>query len=92
MDPQILCPIELDLRKFELRLHPLQLGCGSIKIRLVGTRIDHVKQIALLDDRAGLETDFGDVTRHARPDVHRFNRFQTPGEFVPFVYLFLDHA
>ena len=72
--PQFLRAIQFDLRKLELRLHALDFGRGAIEVRLVRARIDHVKQVALFDDRAGLEMDLGNVAGHARPNLDRFDR------------------
>ncbi len=90
LGPQILRAIQLDLREFQLRLRALELGRGAIEVRLVRARIDDVEQVALLDDRAGLEMDLRDVTGHARPDLDRLDRLQPPGEFIPLVDLLLD--
>src|SRR5207253_4973941 len=65
---------------------------GTIKIRLVRARIDHVKEVSFFNDRARLKMNLGNVSRHARPNLDRLNRIKPPGEFVPFVYLFLDDS
>src|SRR5258705_11297611 len=65
---------------------------GTIKIRLVRARIDHVKEVALLNDRARFKINLRDVAGHSWSNLNRFNRIQPPSEFVPFVYLFLDDS
>src|SRR5438552_18972299 len=89
---QLFRPIQFDLRKFLLRSHPLELGGGSIEIRLIRTRIDHVKHIIFLDDCASLKPDLSNITGDARPDLNRLERFEASGELIPFVYLFLDRS
>src|SRR5439155_9889281 len=43
-------------------------------------------------DCAGLKMNLGNVSRHAWPNLDRFNRIQPPSKFVPFVYLLLDDS
>ena len=63
--------------KFQLRLHALELGCGPIEVRLIRTRIDHVKQVALLNDRPGFEMDLGNIAGHARANIDRLDCLQS---------------
>ncbi len=72
----------------ELRIRSIYFGFGAIEVRLVRPRIDHIKQVAFLDERAGFKVNLGDVSGHSWPYFDRFNRIQSPGEFVPFVYFF----
>jgi hypothetical protein len=89
---QFLRASEFDLGKLELRIHALDFRRGTVKIRLVRARIDHVKEVALFNDRARLKMNLGNVSRHAWPNLDRFNRIQSPSKFVPFVYLLLDDS
>src|SRR5205823_14712621 len=73
-------------------LHTLDLGGGAIEIRLIRTRIDHVKEVAFFDDSASLEVNLSNITGYARPDLNRLDRFEASGEFIPLVYLFLDRG
>jgi hypothetical protein len=36
--------------------------------------------------------NLGNISRHPRPNLDRFNWIQSPREFVPFVYLLLDDS
>src|SRR5204863_74867 len=89
---QLFCAIELNLGKLELRLHAVDFRRGTIKIRLVRARIDHVKEVVFFNDRACLKMNLGNVSRHAWPNLDRFNRIQPPSKFVPFVYLLLGDS
>src|SRR6266700_834323 len=84
--------IEFDLGKLELRIHAVDFGGSTIKIRLVRARIDHKKEVSLFNDRARFKMNLGNVSRHARPNLDRFNWIQSPGKFVPFVYFLLDDS
>src|SRR4029450_10259526 len=78
--------------KLELRVHAVDFRRGTVKVRLVRARIDHVKEVALFNDRARFKMNLSNISRHARPNLDRFNRIQSPSEFVPFVYLLLDDS
>src|SRR5438874_113774 len=71
---QFLRSIEFDLGKLELRVHSFNLGGSTVKIRLVRARIDYVKQVALLNDRAGFKMNLRDVAGHSWSNLNRFNR------------------
>src|SRR5215472_5695429 len=89
---QLFCSSEFNLGKLELRIHPLDFGGSTVKIRLVRTRIDYIKKGSLFNDGARLKMNLGNVSRHPRPNLDRFNWIQPPCEFVPFVYLLLDDS
>src|SRR5205823_11349720 len=61
-------------------LHTLDLGGGAIEIRLIRTRIDHVKEVAFFDDSASLEVNLSNITGYARPDLNRLDRFERSEE------------
>src|SRR5207245_10954313 len=83
---------EFELGKLALRIHAVDVGCSTIKIRLVRARIDHKKEVSLFNDRARFKMNLGNVSRHARPNLDRFNWIQSPGKFVPFIYFLLDDS
>ncbi len=60
------------------------LGLAAIELSLVPARIDHEEHRAFLDQLAGLETHFLDVTGDARPHLDHLDGFGATGEFVPF--------
>src|SRR5436190_3364265 len=89
---QLFCAIKFNLGKLELRIHAVDFRRCAIKIRLIRARIDHVKEVSLFNDCARFKMNLGNVSRHARPNLDRFNWIQPPCEFVPFVYLLLDDS
>ena len=66
----------LGLGQRELRARARQLGLRMFERRLVGTRIDHVKDVAFLDLVALLEARGRHVTRNARTHLDPFDRFE----------------
>ena len=57
-------------------------ACACLSVGLVGTRIDDIQDVALLDFVALLEVRGGDVARNARADFDPFDGFEAAGEFV----------
>src|SRR5258706_16227360 len=51
--------------------------------RLERTRIDDVKQIAGMDDRAVAKLDVGDEAADPGANLNLFHRLEPPGEFIP---------
>ena len=58
--------------------------------RLIGPRIDDEQQVALFDELAVLEMDFGQITADPRADLDIFLGGELPGVLVPLDELALD--
>src|SRR5207249_10128028 len=71
---QLFCAIEFNLGKLELRIHAVDFRRGTVKIRLVRARIDHIKEISLFYDRARFKMNLRDVAGHSWSNLDRFNR------------------
>ena len=73
-----------------LDLRALQIGLGLIDRELVGPRIDHEQQVALLDDLAITEMNGIDESGHPGANVDGRQRLEAAGVFVPFGDLLLQ--
>ncbi len=76
--------LDVEGRDLELGARALEVGLGLLDRELVGTRIDHEQQVALLDDLAVLEMDGIDEAGNARAHFDRRHRREAAGVFVPF--------
>ena len=72
----------LGLRQRTLRACPGQFGLCLLELGLVGTRVDDVEDVALLDLVALLEMRGGDVARHPRAHFHALDGFEAARELV----------
>ena len=88
--PALLQHLFGDVARAAERLRPFEvaLGVGHARLRrdggrlglihggLVGPLVDHVEQIALLDDRAILERHLVEIARHPRPHLDRLDSLE----------------
>ena len=82
--------LELSLRQVELRIRLAQLCLRRRQRRLIGPRVDHEQQVALLDHLAVLEMDLGQITADAGADLDVVDGGELPGELVPLGDLLLE--
>ena len=75
--------IEFALGQLRLGARVRQLAVGLLGDRLERTGIDHVKQIARLDDGAVAKFDDGDEAADAGANLDLLDRLEPSGEFIP---------
>jgi len=68
---RLLEPLEVGLGAPQPRLGRLDAGLGSVTQRLIGLRLDHEEQVALVDEGARFEGDPVQVSLDPCPDLHR---------------------
>src|SRR5690606_24639114 len=82
----------LRLREFGFGAGALQLRAGLVERCLVGTRVDHEQQVALLHFLAFLEGHALYVAAHARAQLDAFHRGDAAVEAVPLVHGLAQHG
>jgi hypothetical protein len=87
---QILGPHQVRGVQFLLRDSLFQLSLCLIQCCLIGTRIDHVQELAGINDISLLELDVIDIAGHPRYDCDRVDGLCLGCEILPLNDLFLD--
>ena len=75
--------VEFALGEFRLGARIGQLAVGLLGDRLERTGVDHVKQIARLDEGAVAKFDAGDEAADAGANLNFLDRLEPSGEFIP---------